>query len=80
MLSIILIKFIISSYQTGVEIEEILKLASIDGNEIAPIVQHLYSYAPIDQECTDYKILELDNHLLQALESGERFVIHIIEI
>ncbi|XP_058790089.1 sister chromatid cohesion protein DCC1 [Phymastichus coffea] len=56
---------------TAADIEEILKFANIDSNEIAPIVQHLYSHAEIDKECTEYKILELDDHLLQALKSGD---------
>ncbi|OXU23097.1 hypothetical protein TSAR_013014 [Trichomalopsis sarcophagae] len=53
------------------EIEELFKLANIDSSEVYPIVQSLYSSVPVDKDTDEYKILELDHHLIEALKIGD---------
>lgn len=61
--------------RTPEDIEELLELANIKGSEVAPIVQTLHSSVPLDKESSNFKVLELDDHLLKSLKVGDRFVI-----
>jgi midasin (ATPase involved in ribosome maturation) len=61
--------------KSSAEIDETLKLANINVSEISPLVQTLFSIVPLNEKSNDFKVLELDEHLLKSLQIGDWFVI-----
>lgn len=66
--------------RTTEDIEELLILANIKSSEVAPIVQTLHSSVPLDKGSSNFKVLELDEHLLNSLKVGDRFVKFLITL
>ncbi|XP_011496455.1 PREDICTED: sister chromatid cohesion protein DCC1 [Ceratosolen solmsi marchali] len=57
--------------RTSEEIDEIFKLANINESDISPLVQTLYTSMPLNEQSNDFKVLELDEHLLESLQIGD---------
>ena len=50
-----------------------IKLASLKETDLTQVTQVLYSKQPLDAN-SNFKILEVDKHLLEALKVGDWFV------
>lgn len=59
-----------STSLTSEEIEEVLRLANINSSDVAPVVQTLYTTISLNQK-SDYRVLELDDHLIENLKIGD---------
>ncbi|XP_018334107.1 sister chromatid cohesion protein DCC1-like [Agrilus planipennis] len=60
--------------RTKAEIDDALLLAKLDKNELLPSSQMVY-FASTNVFSKNYKLLQLDNHLLSTLEKGESLYI-----
>ena len=60
--------------------EEIFELANIKKSEVANLIQSLYSSKPLDKPSDHFKVVEIDEHLLQALEIGDLYFIIITAV
>ncbi|KAJ8673205.1 hypothetical protein QAD02_004467 [Eretmocerus hayati] len=59
-----------SNNTSSEEIEQLLRLSGIEPSEVAPIVQSLYTTISLDENC-GYRVIELDQHLLETLSIGD---------
>ena len=58
---------------TREEVEEMFKIANIKSSDICNVIQTLYTTISLEEETEDYQMLEVDDHLLKALEAGEKY-------
>lgn len=60
--------------KTPEDVEEICKLANLKIEDIENLAQVLYSDELLEVEANDFKMMEVDDHILKSLSNGDSYV------